>query len=212
MNQKEFKEQLHLLGIDLSIQQENQLEKFYEFLIQKNCVMNLTRITKKEDVYLKHFYDSLSIVKAINMNEIKTLCDVGSGAGFPGIVLKIVFPHLEIVLLDALQKRVNYLNECIHFLKLDHIEAIHLRGEEYHQKQFDLVVARAVAPLDKLLPICIPLVKKHGVFLAMKANVDEELEGVRKMMKKKNIILTKEISFYLPTEESKRTLLSFIQK
>ena len=209
MSEKEFKESLKELGIELSTKQEEQFRKFYQFLIEKNKVMNLTRIIEKDDVYLKHFYDSSTVVKIVDFNKVKTLCDVGSGAGFPGIVLKILYPDLEIVLLDALQKRVNYLNELITYLGFEKIEAIHLRGEEYHKKQFDIVIARAVASLEKLVPICMPLVQERGRFIAMKANVSEEKLKAQPILEKKQIHLDKEIVFHLPKEESIRTLLSY---
>lgn len=202
MSEKEFKESLKELGIELNTKQEEQFRKFYQFLIEKNKVMNLTRIIKKDAVYLKHFYDSSTVVKIVDFNKVKTLCDVGSGAGFPGIVLKILYPELEIVLLDALQKRVNYLNELITYLGLEKIEAIHLRGEEYHKKQFDIVIARAVASLEKLVPICMPLVQENGRFIAMKANVSEEKLKAQPILEKKQIHLDKEIVFHLPKEES----------
>lgn len=209
MSQNEFEKALLELGIELSFTQKEQLHRFYCFLVEKNKVMNLTRIIEEEEVYLKHFYDSLTLVKVVNLQQAKTLCDVGSGAGFPGVVLKICFPHLEVVLLDALQKRVNYLNELTNYLGLSGIEAIHLRGEHYHKKTFDIVCARAVASLDKLLPICMPLVDKTGVFVAMKANVEEELTASMNVLKKKKIKLKENKVFTLPKENSKRTLLVF---
>ncbi len=212
MTEKEFEEALYALNIELSKEKKEQLSSFYQFLIEKNKNLNLTRITSKEDVYLKHFYDSLTLSKIVNFNEIETLCDVGSGAGFPGIVLKIVYPHLEVVLLDALQKRVNYLNELIDYLNLKNIKAIHVRSEDYHEKKFDIVTARAVASLEKLLPTCMPLLNEKGKFIAMKANVDEELQKSLSMMKKKKIHLQQKVSFLLPVEKSQRTLLEFIKR
>ena len=119
-------------------------------MIEWNNKINLTRIVEKEDVYLKHFYDSLTITRVIDLNEVETLCDIGTGAGFPGIVLKIIYPNLKITLVDALQKRVNYLNEIIKELDLKDIKAIHVRGEDLKEK-YDVVTARAVANIEKLL-------------------------------------------------------------
>ncbi len=212
MNQTEFEQALLELGIVLEDDQKEKLRQFYQILKEKNEVMNLTRIIEEEDVYLKHFYDSLTLVKALDLNQVKTLCDVGTGAGFPGIVLKIVFPNLEIVLLDSLQKRVRYLEEVIARLQLTGIVAIHKRGEEYHEETFDVVTSRAVASLEKLLPICMPLVKKGGMFVAMKANVEEEMQKSMPYQKKKQIQCTKKIEFLLPKEKSKRTLLVFQRK
>lgn len=206
MTKEEFLIELEKLGIILTEQQQNQLEEFYKLLISWNEKINLTRITSKEDVYLKHFYDSLTIVKAVNLNEIKTLCDVGTGAGFPGIVLKIVYPHLEITLVDALQKRVNYLNEVIKDLELKDIIAIHTRGEDLKEK-YDVVTARAVANIEKLLGYTMHLVKKDGIFVAMKGNITEELtERVKKNISLKYETIKIE-EFKLPYEESQRSLI-----
>ena len=166
MNKEEFERELLKLEIDLTEKQKSQLEEFYNILIEENKKINLTRILEKEDVYLKHFYDSLTIVKVVDFSKINTLCDVGSGAGFPGIVLKIVFPNLKVVLIDSLQKRVNYLNRTIKSLGLENIKAIHTRSEDY-KETFDLVVARAVARLDKLINWCSHLIGKNQLFVAI---------------------------------------------
>ncbi len=209
MNQNEFEQHLLELGIKLTEKQKDQLEKFYQILKEKNKQINLTRIIEKEEVYLKHFYDSLTIVKVVDFSKIHTLCDVGTGAGFPGVVLKIVFPHLEVTLLDKLQKRIFYLQELIKELKLEKIEAKHIRGEDYHEKKFDLVTTRAVASLEKLLPICMPLLTSNGLFVAMKANVEEELARSNSLCKRKKFELKQKVEFRLPKENSKRTLLLF---
>lgn len=177
MTEAEFVEQVRLLGINPTEEQLSKLEKLYEIMIEENKVMNLTRIVSKDDVYLKHFYDSLTITKVCDLTGNLTLCDVGTGAGFPGLVLKIFYPNLDITLVDALQKRVNYLNRVIENLDLNGIEAIHIRAEDLARKgnKYDIVTARAVANLSKLLSWTMPLVKKNGYFVAMKGNVDEEL-------------------------------------
>ena len=211
MNKEEFVEALKKLNINITEKQLNQLEKFYNILIEENKKINLTRIIEKEDVYLKHFYDSLTIVKEIDLNKIETLCDVGTGAGFPGIVLKIVYPHLKITLIDSLLKRINYLNETIKKLDLQDIKAIHTRSEDY-KEQFDLVTARAVASLEKLIPWCIHLVKKDGNFIAMKANVDKELENIDKILNKYSFKIEKINRFLLPTENSNRSLIVISKK
>ena len=211
MNKEEFVEALKKLDINITEKQLNQLEKFYNILIEENKKINLTRIIEKEDVYLKHFYDSLTIVKEIDLNKIETLCDVGTGAGFPGIVLKIVYPNLKVTLIDSLLKRVNYLNETIKKLDLQDIKAIHTRSEDY-KEQFDLVTARAVASLEKLIPWCIHLVKKDGNFIAMKANVDKELENIDKILNKYSFKIEKINRFLLPTENSNRSLIVISKK
>ena len=211
MNKEEFVEALKKLNINITEKQLNQLEKFYNILIEENKKINLTRIIEKEDVYLKHFYDSLTIVKEIDLNKIETLCDVGTGAGFPGIVLKIVYPNLKVTLIDSLLKRVNYLNETIKKSDLQDIKAIHTRSEDY-KEQFDLVTARAVASLEKLIPWCIHLVKKDGNFIAMKANVDKELENIDKILNKYSFKIEKINRFLLPTENSNRSLIVISKK
>ena len=206
MNKEEFLDEIKKLGIFPTLGQLEKLEIFYKLLIQWNKKINLTRITSIDDVYLKHFYDSLTIVKVCDLTKEKTLCDVGSGAGFPGIVLKIMFPNLKIKLIDSLQKRVNYLNEVIKELDLDNIEAIHSRGEDYHEK-FDIVTSRAVANIEKLVNYTMHLVKEEGVFVAMKGDISKELtKSVEKELLKKYQII--EINnFVLPKEKSKRSLL-----
>ena len=206
MNKEEFQKELEKLSIIPTEYQLKQLDKFYHLLIEWNQKMNLTRITEEDDVYLKHFYDSLTITKVIDLKEVKSLCDVGTGAGFPGIVLKIMYPNLKVTLIDSLNKRVIYLNEIIKELELEDIEAIHTRGEDY-QGQFDVVTSRAVANIEKLLDYTMHLVKKDGVMIAMKANIEEELnEQVKQKISKKYRI--QEInSFLLPIENSRRNLI-----
>ena len=211
MNKEEFEKELLKLGIVLTEKQKSQLEEFYNILIEENKKINLTRILEKEDVYLKHFYDSLTIVKVVDFSKINTLCDVGSGAGFPGIVLKIVFPNLKVVLIDSLQKRVNYLNRTIESLGLEDIKAIHTRSEDY-KETFDLVVARAVARLDKLINWCSHLIGKNQLFVAMKANVDDELVGIDKTLTKNNCLVESIEKFNLPKENSNRALVVIRKK
>lgn len=211
MTKEEFIIETSKLGIKLTDKQINQLEQFYNLLIEWNEKINLTRITSKEEVYLKHFYDSLTISKVINLKNSKTLCDVGTGAGFPGIVLKIVYPNLKITLVDALQKRVNYLNTIIKELNLDGITAIHARGEDLKEK-YDVVTARAVANIEKLLKYTMHLVAPNGVFIAMKGNISEELNDLtrKKISQKYNIVKIEQ--FFLPYENSQRSLLVITNK
>lgn len=206
MNKNEFVLALKNLGIDITEEKLNKLDKYYDLLIEWNNKINLTRITDKEEVYLKHFYDSLTISKELDLNKINTLCDVGTGAGFPGIVLKIFYPNLKITLIDSLLKRVKYLNEIIKELNLKEIKAIHTRAEDY-KETFDIVTARAVANIEKLLTYTMHLVKKDGKLIAMKGNIDEEItEDVRKRIDKKYKLI-KINKFYLPKEESHRSLV-----
>ncbi len=206
MNINDFYKELKKLNITLSVKQLDQLEKYYDLLIEWNSKINLTRITDKEEVYLKHYYDSLTLTKVVDLNEVNTLCDVGTGAGFPGIVLKIMFPNLKVTLIDSLQKRVNYLNEIIKELKLTNIEAIHSRGEDYKGK-FDVVTSRAVANIEKLVNYTMHLVAENGIFVAMKGNIDDELtEEIQQKLSHKYKIIKLE-KFKLPIEESNRCLV-----
>ena len=206
MNKEEFIIAVRELGIELTEEQLNKLDSFYHKLIEWNERINLTRITEEQDVYLKHFYDSLTIAKVVDLSTKETLCDVGTGAGFPGIVLKIVYPNLKITLVDSLLKRVNYLNTIITELNLDNIKAIHSRGEDYKEK-FDVVTARAVANIEKLLNFTMHLVNKDGIFVAMKGNIEEEMtDQVVSKINKKYILVTIN-KFLLPIENSNRSLV-----
>ncbi len=210
MNKEQFEEAITSLNIKLTEQQKEQLEKYYELLIEWNQKFNLTRITEKSEVYLKHFYDSLTLNKAIDFNTIETVCDIGTGAGFPGLVLKIVFPHLKVTLVDSLQKRINFLDEIIRILGLKEVYTVHSRGEDYariHREEYDLVTSRAVAELRIISEICIPLVKEKGYFIPMKANINEELEQASSTLNKLNATVEQVITFYLPKENSIRNLV-----
>lgn len=215
MNEQEFIIETKKLGIDITKKQLNKLKEFYNLMIEKNKVMNLTRITEEEDVYLKHFYDSLTLVKAVDLTKDLTLCDVGTGAGFPGMVLKIIFPNLKITLIDSLQKRINYLNEVIDKLNLKDIEAIHARSEYYiknNNQKFDIVTSRAVANLKKLSELTLPLLKENGTFIAMKANLTTEIEDSKQIINKLNCQIKDIISFNLIKEESVRNLVVITKK
>ena len=209
MNKDRFIEEVNKLGIEITEKKLEQLEKYYELLIEYNKVMNLTGITEKEDVYLKHFYDSLTIYKIIDLNKEENLCDLGSGAGFPGIVLKIFYPNLNIFLVDSLNKRINFLNIVIKELGLENITAIHTRIEDYakdNKEKFDVVTARAVAPLNILLELGINLAKVGKYFVAMKGNIDNE-PNYENAMQKLNCSMGNILKFKLPIEESNRSLI-----
>ena len=208
MNQNKFVEELNLLGINVTKDKLDKLEKYYNLLIEYNKVMNLTGITDHDEVYLKHFYDSLTLAKVVDLNNYKTLCDIGTGAGFPGIILKIFYPDLKITLIDSLNKRIVFLNKVIEELGLEGIIAIHSRIEEYGIKNrdlFDIVTARAVAPLNILLEYSIPILKVNGLFLPMKANLENEKYD--NALKKLNCTLEKTEQFLLPIENSNRSIL-----
>lgn len=206
MTKEEFIAALKELNIEVTEEKLAKLNKFYKLLVEWNSKINLTRIIEEQDVYLKHFYDSLTITKAVDLNKVKTLCDVGTGAGFPGIVLKIFYPNLKVTLIDSLEKRIKYLNEVIKKLNLENIKAIHSRGEDY-QGSFDIVTSRAVANIEKLLTYTMHLVKKNGLFIAMKGNIDKEItpEIEKKISKKYQIVTINK--FCLPKENSNRSLV-----
>lgn len=174
------------MGIDLSEKQLLQFEKYYDLLTEWNSFMNLTAITEHEEVLKKHFLDSLSIVKAVKMEDIHTTMDIGTGAGFPGIPLKISYPHLKVILLDSLGKRVKFLNHVINELGLEDISAIHGRAEDFarqaeYREQFDLCVSRAVANLSSLSEYCLPYTRKNCLFVSYKSGkVEEELENAKR--------------------------------
>lgn len=177
---------LNALSIEINKDKVKQFEMFYELLIEWNKVMNLTAITEYHEVIEKHFLDSLHIKNVLNLDKVSTVIDIGTGAGFPGIPLKIVYPHLKITLLDSLQKRVKFLNEVIEKLELKDIEAIHGRAEEIgkndiYREGFELCVSRAVANLSTLSEYCVPFVKTDGYFISYKSgDVDEEVMKSKK--------------------------------
>lgn len=165
------------------------LIKYYDMLIETNKVMNLTAITEFEEVLTKHFIDSLSITRVYDFNKPLKLIDVGTGAGFPGIPLKIIYPNIKVTLMDSLNKRVNFLKEVITTLKLEDITALHARAEDLgrdsnYREQYDICVSRAVANLATLSEYCMPFVKEKGVFISYKgSNVEEEVNGARAAIK-----------------------------
>ncbi|HHU54408.1 MAG TPA: 16S rRNA (guanine(527)-N(7))-methyltransferase RsmG [Mollicutes bacterium] len=210
MTEDNFIKEMSKLGIELTITQLEQFQKYYKLLIEWNKKINLTSITQKEDVYLKHFYDSATIVKIINLDQESTLCDVGSGAGFPGIVIKILYPELKVTLIDSLMKRINFLNEVINKLNLKEVVAIHSRIEDFGQKnkeKFDVVTARAVAPLNILLEYCIPITKIDKYFISMKGNISREINSSENALNKLKSELIEIKEFHLPFENSVRSLV-----
>ena len=201
------------LGITLDENQKKQFTDFYEYLVEKNKVLNLTGITEFQEVLIKHFLDSLACVKAVDMSRIKRIMDIGTGAGFPGVPLKIAFPHLEACLLDSLKKRVNFLEETFQMLKLENITAIHGRAEEYaknkqYRETYDLCVSRAVSNLATLSEYCLPYVKTGGYFISYKSGtVQEEVEQAQKAVKILGGKIQDVVYFQLPDSEIQRSLV-----
>jgi 16S rRNA (guanine527-N7)-methyltransferase len=210
---KQFEANLKEKGILLTAQQLQQFEMYYETLVEWNEKMNLTAITEKEDVYLKHFYDSITAAFFFDFSKPFHLCDVGAGAGFPSIPLKIAFPHLEITIVDSLNKRITFLNHLATVLELEKVHFIHERAELFgvnptYRESYDVVTARAVARLSVLSELCLPLVKVGGHFIAMKAaHAKEELETGQKAISLLGGKVEKAFVFTLPIEDSERNIL-----
>ena len=188
MNPEQFAAALADHGIEISTQQQKQFEQYYELLVETNQKFNLTTITEKADVYLKHFYDSLTV--ALYVPELQkqtvTLCDVGAGAGFPSLPLKIMFPKLQVTIVDSLNKRIGFLQEVVTTLGLDHVTLVHDRAETFGARKmasreaFDFVTGRALARMSVMSELCLPLVKVGGQMLAMKASgANEELQDAQ---------------------------------
>lgn len=214
MNKEEFIKELAKLDINLTDNQLQELEEYYNLLVEENKKYNLTSITNKEDVYLKHFYDSLTISKIIKLDN-QSICDIGTGAGFPGLVLKIAYPNTHITLLDSTLKKCNFLNMVIDKLQLKNIEVVNDRAEIYthnNREKYDIVTSRAVAPLKHLLEYSIPLLKVNGLFISMKGNIEKEIINIDNYEKKLSIELIDKIEFKLPKENSIRTLIKYKKK
>ena len=210
MTQNEFINELKRIDIEITEDQKNQLEKYYELLVEYNKVMNLTGITEKDQVYLKHFYDSLTLVKIIDLNQEQSLCDIGTGAGFPGLVIKILFPNLHVTLVDSLNKRIEFLKTVIKELNLNNVEAIHARAEEFakeNREKYDVVVSRAVSSLNTLIEYNIPILKQNKYFIAYKGNISQEIIECKNALKLLNSKIEIIEEFKLPKEESTRTLI-----
>ena len=200
-------------GLSLNEEQKNAFIKYYELLVEWNSFMNLTAITDFKEVCIKHFADSLSLCQAMDCTRTMQVIDIGTGAGFPGIPLKIMYPNMEIVVLDSLGKRVKFLNEVINVLHLDGIRAIHGRAEDYAKpdslrESFDLCVSRAVANLSTLSEYCLPYVKEDGYFLPYKSgDIKEEAANSKKAVKILGGSIEDIISFEIPDTDMARTIL-----
>lgn len=208
-----LEERLKDISIQLDDNKRNQFMEFYKLLIEWNQYMNLTAITEYEEVVEKHFVDSLSIVKAINLCEKENIIDIGTGAGFPGIPIKIIYPHLKVTLLDSLNKRVKFLNTIIEKLELKNINVIHGRAEDYakqkeYREKYELCVSRAVANLSTLSEYCIPYISVGGMFISYKSDeIDEELLKSKNAVKILGAKISDVIRFQLPGTDIRRSFI-----
>ena len=211
MNKEEFIKYVKELNLEIDDVVLNRLDKYFKLLVEWNNKFNLTTILEENAVYLKHFYDSMCIVKT-NLIENKNikLCDFGTGAGFPGVVIKIFFPNINVTLIESNNKKCIFLNEVIKELNLNKIEVIKTRMEEYsrnNRELFDIVTCRAVSHLKVISELGIPLLKVKGYFLPLKSNVEEEIIESKEILSKLDSKIETIISYELPIENSKRNIL-----
>jgi 16S rRNA (guanine527-N7)-methyltransferase len=212
MDTNTFLQSLQKQGIELNEKQQHQFRKYFEILVEWNEKMNLTAITDQEGVYLKHFYDSLTAAFYFDFNQPLRICDVGAGAGFPSLPLKIVFPQLKVTIVDSLKKRITFLNHLAHELELDDVAFYHDRAENFGKNDkfregYDLVMARAVARMSVLSELCLPLTAKGGHFMAMKGpNMDEEMEDAAIAIQTVGGEVKNTYTFELPEENSERNI------
>lgn len=210
MNETEFINELKNIDIILTQNQINKFKIYYEYLIEYNKHTNLTSITTKEDVYLKHFYDSCLLTKTIDFNNIDTILDIGCGAGFPGIVIKILFPNIKLTLLDSNNKKTKFCESLSKLLESDNVEIVNKRAEEYiieKREYFDIVSARAVKNLPVLIELSIPYVKQNGYFIAMKSDYEEELNNSKNGIKVLGAEYIKTININLPNNTGIRNFI-----
>ena len=210
MNKQEFINKVGELGINLTEEQLNQLDIYCNFLLEYNSHTNLTAIKEEDQVYLKHFYDSLTFIKALDVTKYNNLLDIGTGAGFPGMVLKIVFPELEVTLLDSNNKKINFLQELSKKLGLQKVNFFHGRAEDFcvkNRERFDIVTARAVTNMTALSELCLPLVKINGYFIALKGSNQDELEESKNAIKILGGLIENTLNFELPYEGGERNIV-----
>ena len=209
---EEFIKELEKINITISSEALEKLNKYYNLLVETNKYINLTAITEEKDVYLKHFYDSLTTIKVINLDKNIDICDLGTGAGFPGIVLKIVFPKIKLTLVDSLAKRCKFLEEVVKELNLTNTKVECKRIEEYSKENIekhDILITRAVAKTSIILELGLQALKIKGNFILLKGNIEEELKNIKLVEKELKVKLNKQEEFLLPVENSKRTILVF---
>lgn len=213
MTPEQFSQAIKEKGIQLDNRQKEQFHNYYHMLVEWNEKVNLTSLTSQSDIYLKHFYDSLSVAFYIDFKQINNICDVGAGAGFPSIPLKICYPHLKISIIDSLKKRIDFLSHLTNALRLEDISLKHVRAEDAgrmkkYREKFDMVTARAVARMSVLSELCLPFCQRNGMFVAMKgSDIDQELQEGKKAISTLGGKLKEIHTFSLPVEQSGRTII-----
>ena len=215
MNIEEFIKEVKKLNFEITEQNLIDLEKYKDLLIEYNKKFNLTAIKTEEEIYLKHFYDSLTLTKGLSLEGNLKLLDIGTGAGFPGLVLKIFYPNLEITLLDSNNKKITFLETVIKELNLKNITCIHNRAEslpDNYREYFDIITSRAVAHLRILSELSIPYLKVGGKLIAMKGISDEEIKESKEILNRLDSTITNVITFNLPIENSNRSLVIIEKK
>lgn len=218
MSKEQFIPFLQEKGIELTPTQEEQFYQYFQLLVEWNEKMNLTAIVEEDDVYLKHFYDSLTASFYYDFNRGETLVDVGAGAGFPSIPLKIVYPDLKITIVDSLKKRITFLEHVTETLRLKGVSLYHDRAETFgqnkmHREKYDIATARAVARMSVLAELCLPLVKVGGTFIAMKAaDANEELKEAKKAISIFGGKVKDNFHFHLPIEQSERHIIHIVKE
>jgi 16S rRNA (guanine527-N7)-methyltransferase len=217
MDEQLFKQLLIKNNIELTDEQLDQFSRYFELLVEWNEKVNLTAITEKNEVYLKHFYDSITPSFFFDFSKVKSICDVGAGAGFPSLPIKICYPHLHVTIIDSLKKRISFLEQLITQLNLTNVELVHARAEDAgknknYRESFDVVTARAVANMAVLSEYCLPLSRIEGTFIALKgANAEEELLSATNAISLLGGEVSKYETFFLPQEESERAII-FVKK
>lgn len=197
------------------IKNNEKFKLYYNFLIQENEKYNLTNITNEEEAYIKHFYDSIQIENAVNLNSITSLCDVGSGAGFPSIPLKIVYPHLHITIIEPTLKRCNFLKQLVDLLQIENVVIINDRAENMKElrNSFDIVCARAVASMPILLELCVPMVKVNGLFVSLKgSSFHEEMLLSKNAIKLLDVEVNKIYEYQLLNNYGSHSIILFNKK
>lgn len=209
MNKNTFIEEVNKLNIDITEDELKKLDLYGEKLQEYNKKFNLTAITETESIYLKHFYDSLCLTKAIDLTKIKNICDFGTGAGFPGMVIAIFFKDLKVYLIESNKKKCEFLSMIKELLNLDNVSVINERAEKYskeNREQFDAVTCRAVSHLQIVLELAVPMLKTNGLFVPLKGQIEEELNDSQKMLDELSTTLIEVKNYKLPIENSERNI------